>query len=101
MTFFRSYPATPLQDIFIAAGPDLIELMEKMLALDPNRRVTAKQALMMPYFANKPYPSHGSKLPLPSSVKEASGENAASRPAGTKRKRDGVTDSGLAKRLVF
>lgn len=95
---FKSFPATPLQDIFIAAGRDLIQVLERMCALDPNKRFTAKQALKHEYFANKPYPSRGGDLPMPGSVKEAL-EGAGDTARGTKRKR--LADSGLAKRLVF
>ncbi len=96
---FRSYPGTPLQDIFIAAGPDLIQLLERLLAFDPNKRWTSQQALQSEYFSNRPYPSQGSQLPLPVGLRDDGGSDRA-RP-GTKRKRDGVTESGLAKRLVF
>ena len=47
---FKSYPATPLSDIFTAAGPDLIELMSKLLSLDPMRRSKCAEALKMTYF---------------------------------------------------
>ncbi len=97
---FKPYPATPLREIFIAAGADLITLMETMLALDPNRRCSSQQALKSEYFANRPYPSHGSQLPLPAGIRESE-EGAAMGNRGIKRKRPGLAESGLAKRLVF
>ncbi len=103
---FKSYPPTPLRDIFIAAGPDLIALLDRMLALDPNKRCTSQQALKSDYFSNRPYPSDGSQLPLPAGLREegAAGDGAGggdnARP-GAKRKRPGLAESGLAKRLVF
>lgn len=96
---FRSYPPTPLADIFTAATPDLLQVLETMLSLDPNRRGEARDALQMDYFANKPYPSPGSQLPLPSNLREPT--EPVSRTAGVKRKRDGLASSGLAKRLEF
>jgi cyclin-dependent kinase 7 len=103
---FKTYIGTPLADIFTAAGPDLISLLDRFLALDPNNRCTCAQALQMEYFRNKPYPSAGAQLPLPAAVRErlAGGATAAAAGgvAGTKRKmRDGLAESGLAKRLVF
>lgn len=96
------------QDIFCAAGPDLLAVLESMLALDPNRRCTASSALKMPYFANQPYPTPGPMLPLPAAVKEERDRAAGvttggqSQAAGSKRKiREGLAESGLAKRLVF
>ena len=101
---FKSFPGTPLQDIFIAAGPDLIQLLERLLAMDPNKRCNATEALKMPYFSNRPFPSRGEDLPLPASFREeAAGdaEGGAVR-AGAKRKiREGLVESGLAKKLVF
>ena len=101
---FKSFPGTPLQDIFIAAGPDLIQLLERLLAMDPNKRCSATEALKMPYFNNRPFPSRGEDLPLPASFREdavGDAEGVAVR-AGSKRKiREGLVESGLAKKLVF
>ena len=92
---FKEYPATPLEDIFSAAGADLIDLLYKMFALDPNNRCTTSEALQMEYFKNKPYPTPGPNLPLPSGIREKT-------TGATKRKaRDGISESGLAKKLLF
>jgi cyclin-dependent kinase 7 len=40
---FEKYPAIPLRDIFRAAGQDNLDLLAKMLAYDPNKRLTATQ----------------------------------------------------------
>ena len=99
---FKSFPGTPLPDIFIAAGPDLIQLLERLLALDPNKRCTSTEALKMPYFSNRPYPSRGEDLPLPASFRESAVADEGAAKAGSKRKiREGLADSGLAKKLVF
>ncbi len=90
---FKSFPGTPLKDIFIAAGTDLIHLLERLLALDPNKRCTATEALKMPYFSNKPYPSPGQELPLPASIRE--------KPATKRKVRGKLASSGLVKRLDF
>ena len=38
---FKPCPGTPLKDIFIAASDDLLEILEKMLTMDPCQRITA------------------------------------------------------------
>ena len=38
---FKPSPGTALKDIFIAASDDLLELLEKMLTMDPCKRITA------------------------------------------------------------
>ncbi|KAL1117596.1 hypothetical protein AAG570_003911 [Ranatra chinensis] len=65
---FKTFPGTPLKDIFTAAGDDLLDLISALLAINPLKRINCQQALQMPYFSNKPAPSPGSQLPLPSSV---------------------------------
>lgn len=64
---FKSFPGTPLQHIFTAAPNDLLQLLEKLLALCPSNRCTCTEALNMSYFSNKPAPTVGEKLPMPSS----------------------------------
>ena len=68
---FKPCPAIPLQEIFTAAGDDLIELAESMFHLYPIKRCTAAEALKMSYFSNRPPPTIGSKLPMPSSFTKA------------------------------
>lgn len=98
---FKSYPATPLSDIFTAAGADLIELMSKLLSLDPMQRCKCAAALKLPYFTNKPAPTPGPMLPMPNSLSNDDGADLHVLP-GTKRKlREGFEGSGLAKKLVF
>jgi len=98
---FREYQATPLHDIFTAAGPDLLELLGKCLALAPLKRCTCTQALKMAYFKNKPYPSPGELLPLPESVR-AKFRDPADEPPPAKRKNkrlENAENSGLVKKL--
>ncbi|XP_067666323.1 cyclin-dependent kinase 7-like [Haliotis asinina] len=97
---FKQYPRQPLKDIFIAAGDDLLEVMDNMLAMDPLKRCSATEALKMPYFSNKPAPAAGSKLPRPGSNKIVNQEQEILR-AGIKRKQQQGESTGLAKKLVF
>ncbi|CAL8069511.1 unnamed protein product [Calicophoron daubneyi] len=62
---FEPRPGVPFSQIFTAAGSDLIDLLETLLNLDPDKRGTAKSALASPYFRNKPYPTPDDQLPQP------------------------------------
>ncbi|KAJ6636282.1 Cyclin-dependent kinase 7 [Pseudolycoriella hygida] len=64
---FKAFPGTPFHYIFTAAPNDLLQLIEKLLALCPSNRCTCTEALNMPYFSNKPAPTIGEKLPMPAS----------------------------------
>lgn len=94
---FKQCPPMLFRDIFTAAADDLISLLESLLKLNPNDRCTAKAALQMPYFSNKPGPTPGEQLPLPSNVVKQIEEKPS-----LKRKLLEATDStGLVKRLIF
>lgn len=104
---FRHFPGTPLENIFTAAGNDLIHLMRCLFAMNPLRRVSCQEALSMPYFGNKPAPTVGPKLPMPSSVlaaKEGANAQADDKPP-LKRKLVETTVRGHSlpqkKRLQF
>ncbi|CAG8561260.1 6641_t:CDS:2, partial [Dentiscutata heterogama] len=60
---FQKYNRTPLKTLFTAAGNDAIDLLEKMLTFDPNKRISAREALLHPYFRNKPRPTAPVRLP--------------------------------------
>lgn len=40
---FKSFPGTPLKDIFSAAGDDLLDLLARLLDCNPNGRVSSTQ----------------------------------------------------------
>ncbi|KAK5863488.1 hypothetical protein PBY51_000516 [Eleginops maclovinus] len=44
-------PKTNFVDVFIGANPEAVDLLEKMLVLDTDKRITAADALAHPYFA--------------------------------------------------
>ena len=74
--------------------------MTRLLSLDPMQRSKCSEALKMDYFGNKPAPTPGPLLPMPSSLTQDSTE--AELVPGSKRKlREGLETSGLAKKLVF
>ena len=54
-TYIESLPLFPRQDFstfFMGANPLATDLLDKLLQIDPDRRVTAEQALQHPYLAN-------------------------------------------------
>ncbi|XKL60333.1 hypothetical protein PGB90_001349 [Kerria lacca] len=65
---FKPFPGTPLKMIFTAAPDDLLDLLSVLLCLNPCKRPNCKTTLKMPYFSNRPPPSKGSQLPLPSNL---------------------------------
>uniref|UniRef100_A0A673N4F4 mitogen-activated protein kinase n=1 Tax=Sinocyclocheilus rhinocerous TaxID=307959 RepID=A0A673N4F4_9TELE len=53
-TYINSLPQMPKRnfaDVFIGANPQAVDLLEKMLVLDTDKRITAAEALAHPYFA--------------------------------------------------
>ena len=67
--FYELKPTYPKQDmraLFTAAPAKGIDLLSKCLLFNPNKRITALQALKHEYFHEKPLPTHPSKLPKPS-----------------------------------
>lgn len=96
---FKPSPSIPFHDIFTAAGDDLINVLSKMLALNPLKRCTCKEALEMPYFSNYPAPTPCSQLPMPSGNSVFVTEETAT-VESIKRKMDG-NESFIAKRLMF
>uniref|UniRef100_A0A7N8YLS0 mitogen-activated protein kinase n=1 Tax=Mastacembelus armatus TaxID=205130 RepID=A0A7N8YLS0_9TELE len=52
--YISSLPQMPKRnfaDVFIGANPQAVDLLEKMLVLDTDKRITAAEALAHPYFA--------------------------------------------------
>nr|XP_005997669.2 PREDICTED: cyclin-dependent kinase 7 [Latimeria chalumnae] len=98
---FKSFPGTPLQHIFSAAGDDLLDLLQDLFTFNPSMRITAKQALKKKYFSNKPGPTPGLQLPRPNCSVEVAKERQ-NLTLGIKRKRtEGTEQGGLAKKLIF
>lgn len=93
---FKHTPGTPLPHIFTAAGDDVLLLLEKLLSIDPLKRCTCTEALKLPYFSNKPAPTPGPLLPLPSSIRKTTAAPSL------KRKMVEAGEGGTQpKRLVF
>ncbi|KAK0528437.1 serine/threonine protein kinase, CMGC, CDC2/CDK sub [Tilletia horrida] len=56
-----------LHSFFVKSGIepdfDMLHLLEQMLALDPKKRISAREALAHPWFWKRPYPADPKKLP--------------------------------------
>ncbi|GAB6028364.1 Cyclin-Dependent Kinase 7 [Chamberlinius hualienensis] len=98
---FKPFPSIPLNNIFTAAGDDLLSLLHKMLAVNPLDRSTCTEALKMPYFSNRPAPASGSQLPRPRPFNAKSSPDTEEVKHGLKRKLTNNDGGTLAKRLVF
>lgn len=96
---FKPHAAVPLDTVFSAVGSDALELLGRILALNPLKRCTATEALKMSYFSNKPAPTPGSMLPQPLVPSAVVNEPLEKR--SLKRKQSASAESGLKKRLQF
>lgn len=96
---FKHMPAIPFRDIFTAAGDDLITVISRMLALNPLKRCTCKEALKMEYFSNYPAPTPSAQLPMPNGNTLTVEEITQSE--NQKRRIDTSDPVVIAKRLMF
>lgn len=68
MPAFIEFPARkgkPLESLFPGVESEAIELLSRMVCLDPRRRIRASEALEHQYFKVKPAPTDPDKLPKP------------------------------------
>lgn len=55
----------PFRTFLLQGSEDALDLLAKLVAFNPQRRLTAPQALEHPYFKNAPRPSEAARLPKP------------------------------------
>jgi len=63
-TKFTACQGIPMKQKFSAATDDALDLLEKMLLFDPQRRLTAAEVLQHRYFSSLPSPTEAAKLPV-------------------------------------
>ena len=59
---FKGTPITSIQLKFAKFNDECRDLLEKMLVLNPNKRITAEEALNHPYFSIDPMPSNKERI---------------------------------------
>lgn len=75
-SFLKITPTNPpptLKEFFKALSVDAIDLLSKLLSLDPSKRITAAEALLHPYFQSPPMATLPSDLPIPKDIKQSQG----------------------------
>jgi cyclin-dependent kinase 7 len=85
---FAPTRAPPLAELFPAAGADALDLLGRMVSIDPRRRISAADALAHRYFRSDPQPTPADALPRPhrrpaaaaAAAPAADGGGAAQRP---------------------
>ncbi|PVU97964.1 hypothetical protein BB561_000214 [Smittium simulii] len=60
---FNKFPKANFAELFTAADSYALDLLAKMLTYNPNKRISAQEALAHPYFSNFPRPTSHEKLP--------------------------------------
>ncbi|KAL4226226.1 Cyclin-dependent kinase 20 [Mactra antiquata] len=55
----------PLEDVVPDAAKEALDLLKKFLVYQSKHRISAKEALVHPYFFTEPLPAHHSELPIP------------------------------------
>ncbi|XP_061186533.1 cyclin-dependent kinase 20-like [Saccostrea echinata] len=64
ITFPENNPI-PLEEIVPDASCEALDLLKKFLVYPTKQRISAKEALLHPYFFTEPLPAHHSELPIP------------------------------------
>ncbi|TPX62741.1 hypothetical protein SpCBS45565_g06963 [Spizellomyces sp. 'palustris'] len=62
---FPNMPAVALERVCPDASQEAVGLLKKFLVYSCKHRIPAKEALLEPYFFNKPLPAHHLELPIP------------------------------------
>ncbi|GAB1298512.1 Cyclin-dependent kinase 7 [Apodemus speciosus] len=98
---FKSFPGVPLQHIFIAAGDDLLDLIQGLFLFNPCTRTTAAQALKTKYFSNRPGPTPGCQLPRPNCPAEALKEQSNPTAAAKRKRTEALEQGNIAQEANF
>lgn len=88
---FQPVTAPPLRQLFPQAPDEALDLLARMVSLDPRRRISAEDALKHRYFRVDPAPTPAGQLPRPHRREEVAERDG-------KRKADELGDDGGGKR---
>lgn len=62
---FPDTPPVPFEEVVPDASPEALNLLKRFLVYQSKHRISAKEALVHPYFFTEPLPAHHSELPIP------------------------------------
>eukprot|EP01137_Pigoraptor_chileana_P011306 Opistho-2@61952 len=62
---FQHMQPIPLEDIVPDAAPEALDLLKRLLVYSSADRISAREAMLHPYFFTDPLPAHHSELPIP------------------------------------
>ncbi|CAF3312720.1 unnamed protein product [Rotaria socialis] len=65
---YKSIEPKPLRTIFTTSKPDELDVLDRIMQLDPKRRPNASDTLQMEYFSNPPAPCPSERLPKPQGI---------------------------------
>jgi cyclin-dependent kinase 7 len=95
---FSATTAPPLKQLFSHAADDALDLLNRMVAVDPRRRISAADALKHRYFKMDPAPTPAGKLPKPHPREEGILGNGGKRKAGGEEEEEEEIPIGMPKR---
>ncbi|KAI8894793.1 kinase-like domain-containing protein [Globomyces pollinis-pini] len=62
---FQKMTSVSIEKVCPDASQEALDLLKKLLIYNSSQRITANEALLDPYFFNKPLPAHHLELPFP------------------------------------
>mmetsp|Transcript_24845 Transcript_24845/g.24505 ORF Transcript_24845/g.24505 Transcript_24845/m.24505 type:complete len:146 (+) Transcript_24845:709-1146(+) len=74
---FETCTGSGIENLIPSADPQAIDLIQKLLAYDWEKRISAHDALKHPYFHDVKYESHVKLFQMPLKAKSPEGDNAA------------------------
>jgi cyclin-dependent kinase 7 len=108
MTALKAYVAykpcepTPLKQIFTGASPDALDLLQQFLYFDPNKRISAEEAMKHVYFTNAPSPTLPEDLPkLSAKPNKRSSSDAGGGGLGSLDSKSGTANAMKRRLMMF
>jgi len=89
------------QSQFRTIGDQGVDLLIAMLALDPNKRLTAEQVLKHPYFVTAPRPTPMAQLPKTGGGVQSMGDELAKKGGELPERKGRDRTDGVARKIDF